>query len=1208
MPTPDTCVDFSYRPEPYNPSATYRINGVKYSDFPVHLPISDVPYIVEAVLENECGSQIVYDTFKVKPPPDIAIYALADFTAVCVGSDSIPLRASLPGVWSNDGGQIQVEGADTLFRPLVPGLYPLIIARGIGACRRSDTVHIRVEDTYPLQLNPPPVGCLSVSYVPEPFDSNVQYYINGNLQSSFPIALSVNGAPYTITAVAQNTCGQVSDTAVLHILAPVNVSIEAPGDSTVCSGSTPITLIGSDSIGQWVGPHLQQTPQGTVFVPESGGTFSIVFERGFDPCRRADSITLVVVPGDSVSLGPGRYACITQDTLLLSEPKPVGGTLSGPALSGLTVDLTQLALDIPHIYTYTVPNLPEGCNADEMTLVVTAPPVGGFTSSEDTTCVGHTVVLAPMAGGSAQFEVNWGDGTSGAALTHAYQVPGAYTVMLHAYTLDPLTGNRLCSVESTTSVYVLRPMSADNIRFRATPDSGCAPLSIAFDNLSAAENARYDWDFGNGQVHSGYQPPVVTYFQGVEDSTYYARLWVYNPCDTMEYVVPIFVEPQPRAALGITYEQLCSGGVLEASVLSTGNPENNTLFTSTGWTGPASRDKPTQFQFFADTLPDTVRIWLVSANACGSDTTYRDVVVHPTDVYALMGLPDTTRLCVGDSVPLLNLSTLGAPVCWSVSNGNTFVGDTAWIVFPQAGLYDVTLYAYGCGYDSVKQSLRAHPLPTLTVSHDPARCPGDTVSFSAATNAPGFWLTFGDGDTTVLKNAKKVYTASGQYPLQAWAVSERGCRAVWSGTVQVLTPPVATAIVEDSLCAGAPVLFRGTSTVPNSSCLWDFGDGNRADACQHLHTYGAAGVFTAALTVVSPEGCRDTDRMLVYVRERPEVQLSHAVKKPCSPAVVFFQSQTANTTDLLWQLDDGTTSALSAFRHTYQKGGTYLVRLIASNEGICFDTVEQRVVVFQTPDIHVQIDPHCTVAEGTDLTVLTQASHHIQVTGTGYQRIGDFHPSLSSGNYSIRVTSPEGCTRDTALFILPPNELHLWLEEDSFTIQLGERVPLQAYVNQTNVTFTWIPPTHLSRPDISNPIAAPWVSTTYTVLAENAEGCVKRETVWIGVLIVRNVGLFIPDAFTPNGDGVNDIFYVRNSNPAIVGIDRFQIFDKYDEKVFDVRDLPGGHEAAPENPSWGWDGTFRGSKAEMGSYRYVVELRYVDGMVRAIQGTVQLIR
>lgn len=1207
-PFPDNCVAVQYTPSPLVANATYTINGVPQATFPVTLQPSPTPYTVVASLLNECGNQTQSDVFSIQTPEDLSILSPPDLT-VCVGSAAIPLQANLNGTWSGaPGGMLSVSGADTLFNPTTIGTYALVISRGMGVCRRADTVRIVVQDAYPLALNTPAPGCISVDYTPEPYDPNVLYFINGNLQAAFPVPLDAAGAPYTITATANNTCGDVHDTTTLRIDVPVDVQILAPNDTTICSGTASIPLVGSDSVGMWVGQQIQQTPQGPVFNPVNPGTYSLIFERGSGPCRRADTLVVRVEPGTGVNAGQDRYVCITQNTLTLGGATPAGGTYSGFALTGNTVDLAQLKPDSAYTYVYTVPGLPDACNDDEFTLSVSVPPDAGFAVSRDTACIGQMVSVTPVAGGNVNFSVNWGDGSTGPALSHAYTSAGTFPISFTATTTNPLTGGVLCSASGNASIHIIQPIQTDSIRFTASPDSGCAPLTVSFSNFSKAENGRYLWDFGNGQTFSGYQPGPITFTQGTEDTTYTVRLIVDNGCDSIVVSRTIKVFPMPTANFGITYLEPCSGGVLETSVLSTGNPANNTFFTSIGIQKPGSLTQPAFFQFYTDSLPDTVGIWLVSSNFCGTDTAYREVVVNPADVVALIGLPDTTTICAGEPVPVINYSTTGAPISWAVSNGNTYLGDTISVQFSDPGSYFITLYAFGCGFDSMVLPVNVLPLPSLAVLHDLTKCPGDTVSFLVNSNAAGIRLWYGDGDSTDQKISQRIFQIPGVYQPAATAVSAQGCTATWSGSLTVLTPPVATGMADDSLCVGAVAAFSGSSDMAGATCAWRFGDGNGADACQTQHSFAAPGLFTAVLTVVSPQGCRGADTVPVYVRNRPDAEFGYAIVEPCTPALVNFQSNAVGATGLDWTLGDGATSALTTLQHTYGTGGTYSVQLIATNEGICSDTAVRMVTVFQTPVFNFDYDVQCTVPEGTDLTVLTAPVNLVTVNGPNYDTTGDYHPALPTGAYTIQITSPEGCQSDTSIFLLPPNELYLSVAQDSFVVLLGDSIRLETQVNQTNVAFRWLPPLYLSSDTVPDPYSTPFRSVVYQVTGTNWLGCSKSDSVWVQVRIDRDTGLFIPNAFTPNADGVNDVFYVRSSNPAVTGYEVFQIFDKYDEKVFDVRDLPGGDAAVPENPVWGWDGDFRGSKAEMGAYRFVIVLRYIDGETKTATGTLDLIR
>jgi gliding motility-associated-like protein len=128
------------------------------------------------------------------------------------------------------------------------------------------------------------------------------------------------------------------------------------------------------------------------------------------------------------------------------------------------------------------------------------------------------------------------------------------------------------------------------------------------------------------------------------------------------------------------------------------------------------------------------------------------------------------------------------------------------------------------------------------------------------------------------------------------------------------------------------------------------------------------------------------------------------------------------------------------------------------------------------------------------------------------------------------------------------------------------------------------------------------------VTATDNNGCTQTDTVRVDVRIDYDATLFIPNAFTPNDDGVNDVFYLRSNFAEALRINYFRIFDKYNETVFDLDQLEGQELATPEDRRFGWDGQFRGQKAEAGSYRATVSVVFPDGVVKSFAGTIQLIR
>jgi gliding motility-associated-like protein len=980
------------------------------------------------------------------------------------------------------------------------------------------------------------------------------------------------------------------------------VAAAAGANDTVCQSQVTHTLTGTPGGGDWSGPGIAPATGEINLALAGAGTHTYTYViSGNTPCESSDAVQITVFPGDGVSIVQTLdYVCETAATYTLPIATPLGGIWTdslGQPVPGGIVNVAVLNPDI-YVYTYTVPDLPDACNNLTFTLNVAPQPSAGFALMPDTACIGETVTVVPIATTGVQYQVNWGDTNSGSALSHTYAGAGDFQVALTVNTQHPLTGATLCSNNSTENIHIIAP--PELLQFSMNQDTGCAPLFVIFENESIAENGEYVWQFGNFFTYEGQEPPnAIEFAQGLEDTTYVVTLTVKTGCDSMAFSRTVTVLPQPRADFGITYDEPCSGGILEINNTSTGNPANNSWATSTGLA--FNSFNPPLLQFFTNSLPLIVDISLTVSNQCGTDSITKSVTVNPTDVVALINISDTTEVCVGDTVMLTSFSTPGAPIHWQLSDGNTFLQNSIKVSFPEDGIYKVTLYAEGCGYDSMAMYVRVHPLPTLTVKHPPIICPGDTATFTVLTDAPGSLLHFGTGDSSDLKTANYRYLQSGIFPLSAIATSLVGCKKTWNGSIEIAPKPEALAQVPDSVCSRAPVLFNSVSA-SDLTCIWNFGDDNSSDDCAVIHIYQDPGLYTAALTVISPIGCRDTAFAPVYVRATPVAVPIFQYLERCTPAQVLFSSQSVGATGLQWDFGDGTTATVSSFTKNYAAGGVYQVRLIATNEGICSDSGEVAVELWQTPLFDFELLENCTVAAGTDLSINTDIGNLPTVTGPSYEQDGNFHAGLEQGYYEVFIVSPEGCENDTTVFIPKPLELLLQVAEDSFAIRLGETIQLDAIVNQLGASFQWSPDRWLESDTLADPVAEPHRDITYYVVATALNGCTKSDTVFVAVQVERDSGLYIPEAFTPNDDGINDIFYVRSINPSVDFIEDFRVLDKYGEIVHFVEKCPA------EQVVYGWDGKFKGEKAEMGIYRWQLLVAYKDGVKTPKSGFLMLAR
>jgi len=157
------------------------------------------------------------------------------------------------------------------------------------------------------------------------------------------------------------------------------------------------------------------------------------------------------------------------------------------------------------------------------------------------------------------------------------------------------------------------------------------------------------------------------------------------------------------------------------------------------------------------------------------------------------------------------------------------------------------------------------------------------------------------------------------------------------------------------------------------------------------------------------------------------------------------------------------------------------------------------------------------------------------------------------------------------------------------TINYGSSIQLAAI--GANV-FNWSPAATLSNPNIVNPIASPTEAVTYVVTGIATDGCTAEDSVRVNINYRGK--LYVPSAFTPNGDGKNDRFKVANF--TFEKVLEFRVFNRWGQEVFNASDNSG------------WDGTWKNVPQDIGTYEYLVRVGFPDGFIETFKGNVTLIR
>jgi gliding motility-associated-like protein len=209
-----------------------------------------------------------------------------------------------------------------------------------------------------------------------------------------------------------------------------------------------------------------------------------------------------------------------------------------------------------------------------------------------------------------------------------------------------------------------------------------------------------------------------------------------------------------------------------------------------------------------------------------------------------------------------------------------------------------------------------------------------------------------------------------------------------------------------------------------------------------------------------------------------------------------------------------------------------------------------------------------------------------------------------AGNYTISVFDQRGCRFDTSLTIQQPGELTVGIAQaPEARVNLGEMIELTGFTQGPNPisTIEWTPAVNLSAPDQLVTKAMPDRTEIYTLTVVDENGCVASATIRLIVEAIRKV--FIPNAFTPNDDGLNDVFGV-STGFGVEAIEAFEVYNRWGDRVFGIfSPIP-----ASNNPVVGWDGTFNGRLLDPGVFAYKISIRFADNTVIHYQGDVTLMR
>ncbi|MCB0587814.1 MAG: gliding motility-associated C-terminal domain-containing protein, partial [Phaeodactylibacter sp.] len=206
--------------------------------------------------------------------------------------------------------------------------------------------------------------------------------------------------------------------------------------------------------------------------------------------------------------------------------------------------------------------------------------------------------------------------------------------------------------------------------------------------------------------------------------------------------------------------------------------------------------------------------------------------------------------------------------------------------------------------------------------------------------------------------------------------------------------------------------------------------------------------------------------------------------------------------------------------------------------------------------------------------------------------------SLSPGVYALAVQDAEGCGLEINLTVPAAEPIWVDLGPDQ-VIRLGDSLRLSFETNAVIDSIIWDFDESLDCTDCPEPVARPFDQADYTVTLVDINGCVVSDQIM--VLVDKTQKVYIPNAFSPNDDGINDFFMIfTDSNVKLVH--SFKVFDRWGGAVFSASNFVA-------NDAQGrWDGAYRGEKVNPGVYVFFADIEFADGRVETLSGEVMVLR
>ena len=890
------------------------------------------------------------------------------------------------------------------------------------------------------------------------------------------------------------------------------------------------------------------------------GTYSVSLIVSGGPCNAPDTIIKKIdILGLTATPQNGGCTGSTGGITLAVNPVTGAGAYSFNWGGGVTTqNRTNLSAGT---YTVTVTD-PDGCS-NTATATVTASSAPTITATGATVCNGAQATLTTSVSSAGGTYLWSPGGQTTAQITVSPTTTTTYTV---SYTESPCT-----AVTATATVTV----SANTVSVNSP--SLCSGGSATLTATTAATGGTYSWSTGAGNVSSITVSPTTT--------TSYTVTYTTQTCGAATAIGTVSVVN--NAVVTVNDTTICPNG--SGTLTATSTVANGTYSWSPGgYTTPSIIVSPAATTVYTVTFTP---VGCATASGTGTVTVETPPSVTVTERDPVCTSPgEITATATGGTTPY-QYSLSGGAYQQADSFNNLASGNYTVVVKD----------TLGCLSNTANTTIAPYTPLSLSLLVDSITCASPTGQIIATGSGGNGTLQYSINGGALQNSGTFSGLAVGNYVIKLQDAS--GCTTTQNVTLLPAGTITVTPVADSALCKGSAngrvIGFTNGGVPPIQYSL-------NTSAYQSSDTFNNLPAGSYTVQVQDANGCVASGAVQVF--EPTALQIvsvtATGIKCPGTKSGTITVVVTGGTPPY----DYAATTDSVNFEYTSNgvivdlDTGSYLI-IGADNNGCPFYSNAYIQAAVMDSFSVVTDSTSCYGSQWKDGSVTVTAlvpqngPYQYSLNGGPFQSSPVFD-SLGTGGYVVRTLDTNGCSyalpADT---VYQPAPSYAVAYPTDTTVKLGQSIQLTSSLigsgNNSNLTYSWSPQLGLSCVDCQNPVFSSYAEqNNYTVTVTYNGHCTAEASINIYVSFAGQV--YIPNAFTPNGDGNNDVFEIYGH-----GIERvdMKVFNRWGEKVFESH-----------NQFWGWDGTYKGTLQMPSVFVYEATVYFLDGSQQQYKGSVTLVR